>query len=272
LQTIKTIMDGKALYRKPTKAEGGYKAKKSYKNMWYFHNRSELICKQIWFIGQAYYERMQEPKNRPTHRIKNPVQLIKLFYWIYLTGARNQEAFKKPYPTLDIVNKEGETRVIITHVNSKHKGPNNTADTVTEMIPILDEWEQKMWNFSTDGNQESQAAKIFGYGAWKSYRKNNITSLFIKNFRTALESPEKEVFKNEGIRPHILRHMRTYNLLSDHRVPRDLAQLWMGWDSQYMLDYYAHIRQVMDSSKQLDILREKNLLTNLKVEGSKLFS
>ena len=267
MQTKKVVRQGRVRYLKPTKNEGGYKPLRRNRNLWYFHDRETLICRQVWEIGQDYLRRMQEPKGRPRHRIQNPVQLTKLFFWLFLTGARQQEAFLSPC-TLDIINntQDGGTYVTITHRNQKHK--EHKGDTVTQVMPIFDEWEQKMWTFITDGNRESEPGKIFGYENWKSTKKSNITALFKTNFRTTLETPDKKVHRDAGIAPHILRHMRTFNVLHNHHVPDDLAQVWFGWDTKYMIDYYAHIRAVMSTRNQLGMLSRAGLLTGLRIEAT----
>ena len=243
--------------------------------MWFFHNREELICKQVWEIGQTYLRRMNNPKGRPKNRIKNPVHLVKVMYWIFLSGARQQEAFAKPYPTLSIVNKDGGTYVVITHVNEKHKNRNGLKDVTTSTIPIFDVWEQKMWNFITDGNTQTEASEMFGYRLWKSTENSAISYLFSRNFKTDLEDPEDhKVHKKAGILPHILRHMRTYNVLIDHnmRKYRDIVQIWFGWNDQYMIDYYAHIRELMDRGKQIQTLQEGGVLTDLRVDAGMVFT
>jgi hypothetical protein len=262
-------VNGITRYYKPKKKEGGYKPLKHNSNEFYFHDRQSSICKQIWDIGQRYYLRMQEPVGRPRHRVKNPAQVTKAFYWDYLTGARQQEMFLKPYPTLDIVNKDGGTYAIVEHVNQKHKPPRNS---VVESIPIFDEWEQRMWNFITDGGAETEADSIFKYKSWNSTKKAHISNLFKRNFKTDLESPERKVFWDAGINPHILRHMRAYNILIEHKVPREYVITFFGWDSQYMLDHYADIRKMMNITNQEKYLRENKLLTGLRIDAGRVFT
>lgn len=242
-------------------------------NKWYFQDLQTPICEQVWKIGQQYYNLMQDPQARPRHRIKNPAALVKLLYWIFLTGSRQQEAFLEPYPRLTIVNKDNETRAIIWHVNEKHKKAGK-RDEVQAMIPIFDEWEQKMWNFVTSGGTEFEASQIFQYDSWKSSANNNITAIFKANFKTTLIDPEtRKSYKNMGISPHQLRHMRSYNVLINHEMykNRELVKLWFGWSSDLMISYYAHVRDIMGLMDQEKMLKSSGMLTNFKIDANKVF-
>jgi integrase len=269
VQTIKAMIDGKAVYRKPKKEEGGYHPIRNSRNVWFFHNRQDLICKQVWEIGQKYYERMQDPERKPHHRVKYPALLVKVFYWIFLTGARQQEAFQQPN-SLDISTVDGKTYVTIKRHNEKHRA--HGGDEITAVIPVFDEWEQNMWNFITDGGQETQMVHILNLKLWGSIKKDNITLLFKHNFKTSLQEPKGTIHHDEGITPHILRHMRCYNVLHDHNLRRSTAQIWFGWDNQLMLDYYAHIRAVTTTKDQLKALVEDGQLTELRIDASKAFT
>lgn len=280
-QTVKTQINGQPHYRKPSRAEGEtpYKPLRKNKNSWYFLNRKDP-CKEVWEMGQRYYLPYQkaletgDKSKLPRRRAKSPVALVKLLYWVYLTGARQQEAFRRPYPTISIVNKEGETRVISTHLNQKQK---KKDDRVVAVMPVFDEYEQKMWNFITDGGEETQAERIFMYKEWRSTNGDNISKLFKRAFKTSLinsEDPEEKVHRNEGITPHILRHMRSYNVLINHGMQREreLVKLWFGWKSDSMLDYYPHIRVMLAMEAQEDMLRKAGLLTDLKINDNKILT
>jgi len=283
-QYKKVTVEGKVKYIKPSKKKesenynpNGYKPLKQNRNMWYFHNTTDL-SKQIWELGQGYYKRMINPESKPKHPIKNPASLVKLLYFLFLTGARQQEPFLEPFPIVEIVQKPEWTYVVITHVNEKH--PGQKVNTVIETIPIFDEYEKKMWEWITDYGSAKDGESIFRYKAWKSTRKNNITALFNKNFTTTLEDPNHKVHKNEGISPHILRHLRAYHVLIRHNVPREMAQIWFGWDNQNMIDYYSDIRNVMKVSDQEKMLERSGLLHdkegkpkfNYKIEVPNIFT
>lgn len=276
MKTIKIQIGEKTLYRKPpayiyeqgikVKNPDRYRPEKKYRSLWYLAD-SRDICRQIWEIGQEYYKRMQDPGKRGRHHIANPAHFTKLFYWLYLTGARQQEAFLEPRPTLEIVNKEGGTYIILQHVNQKHKQSNGAREIVTATIPILDIWEQKMWNFITDEGLSTNAEEIFRYDLWKSTNKANITGLVKHSFFTNLKDENGKVHKGEGIFPHMLRHTRAYNLLINHNIPKELVKLWMGWKLEDMLYYYAQIARIIQVEDQLEILKDRRLLTDLRVEG-----
>jgi hypothetical protein len=243
------------------------------RNTWYFAN-TENICKQVYDMGQAYYNRMQDPKGRAGHHIRNPVHLTKLWYWLYLTGARQQEAFRKPYPELEIINRDGGTYVIVKHVNEKHwiNRKEQIRQITTATIPIFCEWEKKAWEYLTDGGLTTRAEDIFRYDLWTSTKNNKILRLFKTNFKTNLKDQNGKLHKNSGVAPNILRSMRAYNVLDpkEHKAPVELAKVWFGWSREDMCYYYPHIRTLLQQQDQLDTLKAKNLLTNLKINSGAL--
>jgi hypothetical protein len=270
MQYIKIETNGKTIYKKPSNdekskyyREGGYKSdeKKAKKNNWYFYDLNN-ISGQIWQIGQNYLKRMQDPKTKPRHKVKNHIHLLKLFYFCYLKGCRQQEVFKQPYPQIKLLSNKDGAYVEISHVNEKHE----KNDIVNATIPIFNEAEKKMWAFITDNNQETRPEIIFGYSAWESYKNDNISKLFNNNFKTTLVNPKNPTIpiKGEGIIPHILRHTRTYVVIHVQGIPKDIAQTWFGWDNTMMVEYYLYIRQVLQHEQQLKYLTEKGFLNGTK--------
>ena len=61
-----------------------------------------------------------------------------------------------------------------------------------------------------------------------------------------------------GITPHILRHMRSYDVLINHKLHknRELVKLWFGWTENKMLDYYPHVRDMLQVTDQEEMLRD----------------
>jgi hypothetical protein len=245
------------------------------RNKWYLQNQKDP-CREIYELGQEYIHKMEDPKERPRRRMKNPVALVKLFYWLWLTGGRQQEAFKKPYPTITIAGRGDKVAVISTHLNQKQK---DKKDEVVATIPVFDEWEQAMWNFITDGGREEQGENIFQYKSWHSTANNNITQLFKYAFTTTLidpddPDPKTRIHRASPLIPHILRHARAFNVLMNHgmRDDKTLVKKWFGWKSDAMLDYYPNIGKVLSTEDQMDILEKEGKLTNLKIDASELLT
>ena len=235
--------------------------RKMQRNSWYFSDKKTPICQQVWLIGQAYYKKMLVPEGRARHRIKNPTQLVKLFYLYYLTGIKQQQAFRQPF-TIEIVHEPAKDYVNIKHQNDKRKG----AFEVFMCIPVLDEHEKSMWDFITDLGTTTNTENIFEYKKWKSTKKNNITMLFNKNFITTLEDPiERKPHKNQGVSPQIIRYMRFKNLILDHRAPERILSSWFGCDIGAMINRHPELLKALDLKEQRQELERVGLMPNLRL-------
>ena len=277
-QYIKTVDDkGNAHYRKPReKNKDGsirdgynYKPAKKNKNTWRFHNIAN-ISQEVWKAGQEYMYKMQDSSQRPRRRNKNPALVTKVFYWLYLSGARQQEAFKKPYPTLRFQAKADEAWIEVSHLNQKRK--KDKKEVISYILPIFDEFERSMWNFISDGGQETKAENIFKYNDWTSTSQSNISHIFERAFKATLvntDDPDRRPIKDEGIPPHLLRHMRAYDVLVNHSINKTDVQKMFGWKSDIMVYYYADINEMLTKEEQLKRYREAGVLTNLTIDAGK---
>ena len=245
-----------------------YKPLRTYSNNWYFADLSRSICEQVWEIGQNYYRLSKEGKIK--NAFSHPVELTKYFYFLYLTGARLMEPALEPPPTLEFKHEDGGTQVVITRRNEKHIQPNGRPDEIAAEIPIFDEAEKNMWMFITDGGITMNTREIFRLEQWGSLKKDNLSHLIKHNFRTNLRDPMKKMHKDNGIPAHVLRHMRTYNVILPHKVPADLAINWFGWRDTRMVYYYAHIRDMLTLRNQHTVLKNNGLLTNIIIKPSAL--
>lgn len=272
MQTIKeTGKNGEIKYKKPE----GYKPLRRSQNDWFFADLSHPICEQVWEIGQVYNRRVKEKSIK--HMNTFPIQLIRYFYFMYLTGARRMEPTMNPL-SIDIQrmterdeagNSKQYSVVKITKVNEKHRSANGIdRKTMTQVIPIFDEAEQKMWNFITDGGTEQDPERMFRFAQWPSIGKSNLSGLIKTNFHTNLKDPRmpKKKHIDAGITPHILRHMRVFNVIVNHNVPEAYATVLFGWKDSKMIYYYAHLQETLGFKNQLDMLRRTKLLTDLNVD------
>jgi len=232
------------------------------RNNWYFADKKTPICEQVWAIGQGYYTRMQEPKSRPRHRITQTTQLIKYFYWSYLTAAEPGEPSKQPV-SIEIVHEANRDTINIKKLNQRHKG--KEAEIYMAM-PILDRHELDMWNFITNYGELTEAEHIFGFKNWKSIKQNNITALFNKNFLTTLEDPkDKKAYKNQGVLPRVLRYMRLKNLLLEHQAPERIIETYFGCNIDKMRKRHPELNKALDLKEQRQMMERANLMPNLKL-------
>ena len=257
MQYTKKINNGKTEYVRPK----DYKPLRKNRNDWYFADKKTAICEQVYEIGQKYNKSINEPTGRARHRIKNPIQLIKLYYWIFLTGAKPYQAFSKPI-TLQIIHEQQRDYVNIMHTSLRCK---NIRKEIVICMPIIDESEQMMWSFITDGGTETELEKAFGSKGWKSTKSGNINALFKKNFKTDLESQDKKSHKNQGISPQILRYMRFKNLALEHDVRYEVLSTWFGCDIKKMMAKHQDLKAGLDAKEQYKSLQKQNLFGNYRI-------
>lgn len=243
-------------------------------NSWVFANLGTNISDQVWEIGQAYKQATTTPPGEKLrrHHHSHPIQLLKFFYFVYLTGSRISEptAGGAEAPTVDLFNEKGVAWVEVNKVNSKHKSPDGIGrQMISQLFPVFNVSEQKMWNFITDGGLQTNVREMFQFADWKSLKHENLNCLFKTNFRTDLKDPSGNLSKDTGITPHILRHMRTFNVLINYGVDRSLVKDWFGWKNTRMIDYYALERTRLERKLQREILERGQHFTNLAVDMGK---
>lgn len=242
-------------------------------NKWTYADLSKNISQQTWEIGQAYIVRFRDEKTKPRHLNAYPVQLVKYFYFLYLTGSRLMEPVCEPRPQINIINKDGKVYIAIHKVNEKHKALDGSGrEVIDQALPVFNQYEQSMWNFITDGGMVTDTADIFKFDKWRSRTKHNMNCLLKTNFRTNLRDENGRVHIDYGITPHILRHMRAFNVIVNYGVEVPLAIRWFGWTDQRMLYYYAHIRKALNIGSQVEMLKRGNLLTSLNIDLAKAVS
>lgn len=239
--------------------------KRKNRTSWYFADKKTSISKQVWEIGQFYYNKMQDPKGRPRHRIKHSVELVKFFYWTYILGTQQQETFKQPL-SLEIVHEPNRDYMNIKHSNQRHKG---AEAEVLMAMPILDQYERQIWDFITNLGTLTEVEHIFQYKEWNSTKQNNIANLMNKNFITDLQNPmDGKIYKKQGIPTSILRYMRLRNLILEHQVPERILNTWFGCDVKYMASRHPDLKrqlQAMDLKEQRIALEKANLMPNFKL-------
>jgi integrase len=240
--------------------KGGYTPKRRYSNKWIFADLSTDISKQIYECGQGYLFNARKGHNIFSY----PAQLTRFFYFLGMTGARLKEPVDPPVKIV-ISNANHETTVTIDKLSEKHKGPNGGKKIITQVLPVFNEWERKMWMYITDGGMLQRGEDIFLFKEWNSLKKNNLNQLIKHNFRINLRDLDDVVHRQHGITPHILRHMRAFSMLQYTRGRTDLVLTWMDWKDVKMLLYYAQLARLMTTQNQLKALRDDKLLTDMPI-------
>ena len=267
-QMRKIAVEGGFIYKKPSKKEGGYKPISRNMNHWYFADLSKNVSEQVLAIGEAYNKRVKDGSIK--HMNGHPVQLLRYFYFLYLTGSRLMEPMCTPSPSIVLSNTEGKVYIEVQKVNEKHRSPDGKErDVIVQALPVFNEAEQRMWNFITDGGMLLSAEDIFELHNWNSTTKYNMSLLIKANFKADLRDPNGKLHKSQGITPHILRHMRAYSVIVNYGAEVPYAVELFGWHDERMLYYYAHIRGRLHVNTQVEMLKRGHLLTDLKIDMGK---
>lgn len=242
----------------------------SYSNNLYLSDMKD-VSKSVWKIGRNFFE------GRNPH-VKYPGNLRKLFYLTYLTGSRIGELVREPYPLLQIYELEGIHVMSVKKLNEKHfttREPLNQNEPVvrvgghvlrrklnletsirqqiTQNLPIDNEYEARMWNYVTrDYTQLNTRAWLQSFGGYKS--RESISHRFSRLFKANLMDEKGNAYPNHGINPHMLRHLRAYNLVQKGYEER-LIQQYFGWVSRDMLYHYTYIKRLIEDKEQREIVR-----------------
>ena len=202
------------------------------------------VSRTIYNCGQEGLQDMLESKERVLKSYPYPITLTKLFYFLYFSGARLGEGLKCDRIityVLDTTINDNKVSYIEKY-NLKHfKNAQDRADgknTYTvENIPLDGEYDKKIWDFlmqskddkNKDGKILSKEFKVFG-----EYPKNqpNMSAVIKRHFKTTLTDGENTDY--QGITPHILRHLRFYNVKINKGYPDDLIQSYFGyWNVEF---------------------------------------
>jgi integrase len=266
----------------------------NYKNTWFFAKEAVNICDMVWQIGEAYR------RNGKVKRFKYPAELTKYFYFLYLTGSRLNEPLLGN-PKIQFVHrnpvggKVGASYINITKTNEKHflqkvplsdKDPGfdsmgrrrrkpldlekSKRDVNYMTLPILCESEFLMWKLITEEGDNLNVENIFKFKQWGKLYDARLSRFISRNFKTDLRDDRDILHKNTGITPHILRHMRAYNVLINHSIPDKIAMNWFAWSDQKMLYYYAHIKAQLKFKGQIELLDQNNILNDKYILNPKL--
>jgi integrase len=226
-----------------------------YANNLYLTDLSD-VSKTIYQAGQRYIKWVN--KQESPRGIKSPAYLVKLFYLDYLTGARIGEMLREPYPKLQRDKINRHEIVIVTKINQKHwkSKKEGLREMMIQMIPIRGPYETAMWEYVTDewGNTNT-GSWLSSFGGYKA--RNSITNRFKHHFKATL-TDGSNIYEDRGIPPHVLRHLRAYNLLLNRGYEESFIQVFFGWSRKAMLEHYTYIKLALQG-KQLKQMVERML-------------
>lgn len=264
---------------------------RKYKSSLYpadLRNTPKLICE----IGARFREGILDDERDDTGRriASNPPLACKYIYFLYLTGSRIGEPLLHPFPKVKLEQTTIKDKTIdimkVERVNEKHFSDKvfledqgtytnrfgKTAERkvvdidaskrsmITQQLPVDNEWDAQMWKYVL-GRERSDLMAVesvvdfSSFGTYEEARKP-LGNYITRNFRTDLTDGE-HIFKDEGILPHMLRHLRAFNFLVERGYSETLVQSFFGWDRREMVSYYVYIRKMLDAQHQLELLRKQ---------------
>lgn len=203
--------------------------------------------------------------------MKYPALLTKYMFFMYLSGSRCMEPILSENLQLEVRSDRGNNYIYIKRVNEKHHEPNGERQQIEVIVPIFCEHERKMWRYITNSGKEMNTKQIFKFDDWtkethydKKIYESKLThdklNRYIANFRIDLRDSNNSLKKQCRLTPHILRHMRAFNMLINHRAPDPLIVGIMGWSNTQMLYYYAHLRNMLKQENMLKLARDSGFL------------
>ena len=247
------------------------KPKRHNKNNWYFNNRED-VCAEVWKAGERYMTLFQDKSTRPRRHMKYPALLTKYFFFLFLSGSRCMEPVLSENMQLEVRSDSGVNYIYIKRVNEKHTEANGERQQIEVIVPIFCEYERKMWKYITTSGKEMNTKQIFQFEKWGMLKHDKLNK-YISNFRVDLRDNNNTLRKECRLTPHILRHMRAFNMLINHRAPDSLIVGIMGWSNTQMLYYYAHIRNMLRQENMLKLARESGFMNKkFNLEGPDVVS
>lgn len=225
------------------------------------------VMQLLYDAGMRYYTKLREHKIR--RRGSKPTQLIKYGWFLALTGQRISGPLTGEYPVVQRRGPmSGRWRYImqVEHTNLKHFDRAGNRIRMKQHIPHFSPIESEMWRIITDDWDNVTLRDMFNYisktnGGAK--RSGGLTHALNTVFHAAMKTPDGKILQDEKISPHSFRHLRSYNLYHQYRMPAELVRLFFGWTDLTMLHHYNYmsaetesrnmLRLIMDMQKEPDL-------------------
>lgn len=236
-----------------------------YRTDFFLENMTN-IDQQIYDIVASLNQRKYSPRKE---------LWIKYFIFLYLSGARRTEPFRKnPIIELDPLQTMSESYpcYLITKVSEKHfeRKKEVKRKIITQTIIPLSAAEKALFERLMQGKRrveldftpllrldqyEIEYLQIMEYLPKdpEIERKMRIFSWdFRMKFHANINTGE-EILKNSGLVPHMLRHIRAFDQVIVKRLGEGFVLKNFDW-SRKMLDYYLDLKRSMGVAEQRDYL------------------
>lgn len=217
---------------------------------------------------------------RNTKVFEHKVLWSKYFVFLYVSASRSVEPFlSNPaiHKTKDLDNKgEPITLYHVTRINAKHftTEKKRKRQIITQTFRALNRYEESLFEYLLNGNirvaidfkdlfvnRKNRKKELIQFKKDLYLGKNKIinslvaqiSKRFSQMFKADISNGTIHL-KNAGLRPHMLRHIRAYNLFASKDLPRAYVQSVVGWGDD-MVGYYSDIKEFMREKEQIAILK-----------------
>jgi len=229
--------------------------KAEYRTAWFLQKLTE-IDKQIY---DCVTRTMKE-----TRAFTNKQLLAKYVAFNYLTAARRIEPFLKP-PTLTRFKEQGMRLIKVNKINAKHFTKTGKRMEMQQVFLPLNRYEESLWQFVMDSKElatidfmpllsatapeRTRGMAIEDREAYVKPRLANLTTSIKDKFKADITNGE--TLSHEGLRPHMLKHIRAYDLKAKGNKD-ELVMALLGWDSADMLySHYIDLQRMMQVKEQV---------------------
>lgn len=244
------------------------KKRKEYHTAFFLADQ-RYLDKQIYEIVQNFMSR--------TRWIRNKELWAKYAIFLYLSGARRTEPFWLD-PTISKVEKNGHLFYKVRRINEKHfEGRNPRREIISQTFVAWTPYEKSLFDFLLGGYKERtidfkqlfigrkprkeqlEEFKKQLYGAEFSNPKgrnkivNSLTSQISRRFSMMFKADignGRINIQNGNMAPHMLRHLRAYDLLVIKNLKESFVEKLIGWGPG-MADYYADIKRSMSEREEI---------------------
>ena len=257
-----TTIDRKALEEflktyHPKQPKAIAKQVRTYKTAWYFYNPAE-IDKQVFDMIQNFLSNTRAFRNKQLW--SNYAALL------YLSGARSVELFLKP-PSLNKLIKNDKTYYQIHHINAKHFNDKRKREIIDIPFRAFNVYEDGLFQYLMQGRQTMKFdfTPLLSAANMRAFAKEDpehTDSASLRKIMTTVTKRFNQMFKADitngdirhehgNVTPHMLRHIRAYDLWINEGMKPQFVQKVFGWKRLSMLEYYADLSRAMQTKEML---------------------
>lgn len=266
-QQVKEVLKamGEIEKKKKEKEEQELNRKKrnQYKTNWFFFDMNDIFRTIFEMINTGL---------RNSRISRNKELLGQYVAFIAVSGCRRNEPFLYS-PTVSKFIKGGETFYKITRLNEKNfsKGKARRRQVFSPIfMPREDRYEKALFEYLLNGKslaklnfsplilskKDNLSPDRFDglpyeeKEALLEKRSAHITRIIKNTFRTKITNGHK-IMEDEGVNPHILRHVRAYDLVINKGIKKEMVAKLLGWSDDKMVGYYSDIKNAMREEEMI---------------------